>query len=191
LWKFSEKEKRKMVREYTEEQKERKNEAKKKWYAENKERHNEARRKRYAENGDKQREASNQWRAANRDKKRETGKKWYAENRDKRREMRMENPEKYWETSIRSKYGLSREPVEAMYEAQGGKCKICGTPKWSPSALDVKAVDRLHIDHCHSTNAVRGLLCIVCNTTLGRIKDNISTLRNAILYLEESKGERS
>ena len=39
------------------------------------------------------------------------------------------------------------------------------------------------IDHCHSTNKVRGVLCNNCNTALGLVGDNISTLQTMIEYL--------
>jgi len=41
------------------------------------------------------------------------------------------------------------------------------------------------IDHCHSTNKVRGVLCNNCNTALGLVGDNISTLTNAVKYLQK------
>ena len=39
------------------------------------------------------------------------------------------------------------------------------------------------IDHCHSTNKVRGVLCNNCNTALGLVGDNASTLQKMIEYL--------
>lgn len=43
---------------------------------------------------------------------------------------------------------------------------------------------RLHIDHNHKTNKIRGVLCINCNVGLGNFKDSIELLQKAIRYLE-------
>ena len=74
------------------------------------------------------------------------------------------------------KYGLTREEYESMYTSQRGACKICGTV---PDKT-------LHIDHCHESNVVRGLLCGQCNVGLGMFKDDITLLLEAINYLKEN-----
>jgi len=40
------------------------------------------------------------------------------------------------------------------------------------------------LDHDHSTGEARGWICQDCNTALARIKDNITTARNLVTYLE-------
>jgi hypothetical protein len=42
----------------------------------------------------------------------------------------------------------------------------------------------LCVDHSHRTGKVRGLLCIECNTGLGRFEDKLQILINAIHYLK-------
>ncbi len=41
------------------------------------------------------------------------------------------------------------------------------------------------MDHCHSTNKIRGLICNDCNIALGLFKDSKVALLNAIRYLED------
>ena len=43
----------------------------------------------------------------------------------------------------------------------------------------------LHIDHCHKTGVVRGMLCGNCNFLLGHANDSPEILRKAADYLEE------
>lgn len=71
-----------------------------------------------------------------------------------------------------SKYGLTNEDYNELYDEQEGKCKICNSNL------------TLCVDHCHTTNKIRGLLCNSCNIGLGCFKDNIDTLKIAITYLE-------
>ena len=79
----------------------------------------------------------------------------------------------------KTKYGVTETDYNQMLESQNGVCKICKTePENSPKGL-------LFIDHCHATGKVRGLLCDHCNNLLGRAKDSVSTLQEAIKYLEE------
>lgn len=51
------------------------------------------------------------------------------------------------------------ELYDRLIAAQGGVCAICGAPP---------KTRRLHIDHDHRTDRVRGLLCQRCNRFLPR-----------------------
>lgn len=73
-------------------------------------------------------------------------------------------------------YGLTQAEYESMWRSQGGKCAICACDL---SSSKVKPM----IDHCHSTNIVRGLLCSKCNFGLGCFSDNGDHLQAAIDYL--------
>lgn len=81
--------------------------------------------------------------------------------------------------SLRTKYGLSLEDYNALLEKQGHSCGICQVPFSSLKR-------RPHVDHCHSTGKVRGILCPNCNVTLGHSKDNLDVLKGCISYLESS-----
>jgi hypothetical protein len=57
---------------------------------------------------------------------------------------------------------------------QQGRCAICGLPS-----------HKLVVDHDHETGKLRGLLCRQCNSGIGMLKDDMFTIRKALLYLEE------
>lgn len=79
------------------------------------------------------------------------------------------------EARIQDTYGLEPGEYDKLFEAQGGKCAICGGTRRQ----------RLSVDHCHKTGQVRGLLCRMCNgRLLTSVRDNPNTLRNAADYLE-------
>lgn len=79
---------------------------------------------------------------------------------------------------IKRKYNLSLEEVTALWTAQGNKCAICKIEKEK-----VSTNNGLHIDHCHTTGKVRGLLCGNCNRGLGMFEDSPELLQSAINYL--------
>ena len=72
------------------------------------------------------------------------------------------------------------DTYDSLLARQGGRCAICRcTPR----------TRRLAVDHDHTTNAVRGLLCSKCNhELLGAAHDSIELLERAVAYL---KGERA
>jgi hypothetical protein len=74
---------------------------------------------------------------------------------------------------LREKYGLTLEQYDEMLERQGGGCAICGKP---PGDI------ALHVDHCHETGRVRGLLCFACNAGLGQFKHDPELLVAAATY---------
>jgi hypothetical protein len=95
---------------------------------------------------------------------------------EKSRRYRLANPglRKYEHLK---RYGLTREQYEAMAEAQGNRCAICGT------ADPGKGRSLWSVDHCHSTKRVRGLLCAHCNAGLGSFRDDDRLVRRALEYL--------
>jgi Recombination endonuclease VII len=85
------------------------------------------------------------------------------------------------------KYGITLEVYTAMYNNQKGVCAICTLPEKSMDSLTGQ-IRYLSVDHCHTTGVVRGLLCSLCNSAIGKLKDDPRLLRKAALYLEENKG---
>lgn len=82
--------------------------------------------------------------------------------------------------SYKEKYGITISDYNRMFKEQNGVCKICSTP---PNSEKYK-LKHLHVDHCHTTGKVRGLLCSHCNKGLGLFKDNVEVLKQAINYLK-------
>jgi len=74
-------------------------------------------------------------------------------------------------TTLKNLYDTTPEEVEQMRESQAGICAICFRER------------PLVIDHCHTTGRVRGLLCRVCNSSLGGFQDSTTVLESAKLYL--------
>lgn len=77
-------------------------------------------------------------------------------------------------------YGLTPQVFDKMMTAQDGKCPICET------LLDAEVRDLCHIDHCHNTGVVRGILCKRCNLGIGFMNDDVEILKRAINYLNDS-----
>lgn len=73
-------------------------------------------------------------------------------------------------------YGIRGVDVRRLLDSQAGGCAVCGT------VLTFDAPDT-HIDHCHATGRVRGLLCRGCNVGLGCFEDDPIKLQAAIRYL--------
>jgi len=76
-------------------------------------------------------------------------------------------------------YGLSIEEYEELLSKQNNKCAICNTDQ-----KDLKR--KLVVDHCHSSNKIRGLLCSHCNVGIGMLKENQDNLVAAIQYLKDN-----
>lgn len=97
------------------------------------------------------------WREENREKHNQQARESHARNRHKHVDKRRER-------HFKAKYGLTMDQRSAMIEAQEGKCLICESPFRSRRSA--------HVDHCHTTGRVRGILCHVCNTKLGWFEAN-------------------
>lgn len=97
---------------------------------------------------------------------------------DKNKEKVLSNGRVY---NIKKRYGISQSDYDKMFIEQNGKCAIC-------NSSEIKRTNSKHfcIDHCHTTNRVRGLLCHDCNVILGKLKDSIDMCKSVIKYLEKS-----
>ena len=66
-----------------------------------------------------------------------------------------------------------------MFIDQNNKCYVC-----SKESGDTKGTI-LHVDHDHSSNIVRKLLCSACNTIAARIENDPDLTARIIMYLKE------
>ncbi|WP_328286984.1 endonuclease VII domain-containing protein [Streptomyces mutabilis] len=73
---------------------------------------------------------------------------------------------------VRRQYGITEAERDALIASQGGVCCIC------------LAAPAAHVDHCHGTGRVRGVLCFSRNAALGQFKDRPDAIRRAATYVE-------
>nr|WP_281912217.1 endonuclease VII domain-containing protein [Streptomyces olivaceus] len=73
---------------------------------------------------------------------------------------------------LKRQYGITEVERDALVASQGGACCIC------------LAAPAAHVDHCHETGRVRGVLCFSCNAALGQFKDRPDAIRRAAAYVE-------
>jgi len=72
---------------------------------------------------------------------------------------------------LKNTYGMSEDDRDNLINKQEGRCAIC------------KKFAELVIDHDHSTQKVRGMLCRKCNLAIGHFEDDITYMASAIKYL--------
>jgi hypothetical protein len=92
-----------------------------------------------------------------------TASAWHAAHREERRAAKLAK-----------RYGISLEQWKELYQRQNGLCALCGK---------VFSGNDIVVDHCHTTNEIRGLLCHKCNRGLGHFDDNPDRLLKAYHYL--------
>jgi len=83
-----------------------------------------------------------------------------------------------------STFGLTPADYDRLLVEQNGVCAICRQPE---TARHGKTLRSLAVDHCHTTNRVRGLLCQACNLSLGKMQDDPLRLRAAADYVERNR----
>jgi hypothetical protein len=111
---------------------------------------------------------------------------------DRRRQYLLDNPEQAEKARERARVASARKRAAdpgyqhrarfyaELVEWQGSElCAICGDPP--PTGK------RQHVDHDHTTDEVRGLLCGRCNGAIGRTREVSQWLHNAIAYLDREK----
>lgn len=83
--------------------------------------------------------------------------------------------EKRYAWDISHRYNISAEQYQNLLTTQNGCCAICKD----------KPQRRLSVDHCHTTDTVRALLCHSCNVVLGLVKESPERLEACAQYLRQ------
>lgn len=108
-------------------------------------------------------------------------KAWYEKNKlsvsEKGKADRVANPGKGNLERRLKKYSITREQYFGRLEEQNQACVICENPFTGTPA----------IDHCHTTQLFRGLLCDSCNTAFGLLKESIANFERCIAYAKKYK----
>ena len=88
--------------------------------------------------------------------------------------------------NLKRVYGIGIEEYNTLLEKQNNRCAICEStdPKGRKSGRG-GGVDVFYVDHDHKTGNVRGLLCNICNRTMGYIGENSNVLEEMINYLQK------
>lgn len=157
--KEEEREYRRALYRASEERRKARNNSTRKWQKANQERVNKAQRQRYSENLEARRKYAREWYRENRSRAIETSKR----------------------CGLKRRYGITPEQRDAL----GTMCAICGI-EGGTTAKNGRRL-RLHVDHCHDTGAIRGLLCHHCNTGIGHLKHDVTLLQKAIAYLQRGE----
>lgn len=103
-------------------------------------------------------------------------KNWYANNvcaACYQKRYKLENPDKYRDIKLRHLYGISLERYKAMLADQDGKCAICKRPD---NNMESGKKQNFAVDHRHSDNKVRSLLCHSCNKNVGVVEKHLGPI---------------
>lgn len=90
------------------------------------------------------------------------------------------------EHHLRRQFGITLAEYEALLARQGGVCAICGGPQGDTYRGRAR---EFTVDHDHTTGAVRGLLCGLCNRGLGNFRDTPALMLRAAEYVTNARAD--
>lgn len=73
------------------------------------------------------------------------------------------------------RYGVSYDEYKKLLNLYNHQCAICKSKATKKHSL--------HLDHCHISGKIRGIICYKCNFALGYFQDSIPNLIAATQYL--------
>jgi Zn finger protein HypA/HybF involved in hydrogenase expression len=83
--------------------------------------------------------------------------------------------------NLPAKYGITAAQFAEKLLLQGGKCACCG----AMFNMEGKHSERACVDHNHTTNEVRDLLCGRCNLAAGNVSDSSLRAEQLAAYLKK------
>lgn len=114
------------------------------------------------------------------EKQRKNCRDWHQKYKDKKKEYnkkyRVKKDPIYNRLRTLRRYGITLDEYNFILKKQNGVCAICSSPS--------KEGKNLHIDHCHETGVIRGLLCFRCNFGLSYFGEDANRMKRAYKYLE-------
>lgn len=114
--------------------------------------------------------SSLRWKTKNKMHFAKTIKKW----RDAR-------PEYIRDANLKARLGVPHGTYAQLHTKQRGCCAICGRPDTGRNRRE-----SFHVDHCHASGKIRGLLCHHCNVGLGNFFDSVELLSKAADYINRT-----
>lgn len=111
------------------------------------------------------------------------------------RAHRIADPEAVRRMNLWRLYRMRVEDYDRMRIEQDYRCAVCGIHESNITSRASRGRPRgdgtvtpaalLHVDHCHKTGSVRGLLCSPCNRILGIADDKAEVLNACVAYLQK------
>jgi Recombination endonuclease VII len=96
--------------------------------------------------------------------------------KEERQNFYRKNKTNIRDRNLRREFGISLEEFNQKLDSQGGVCAICG---------GINSDRSLAVDHNHTTGQVRGLLCTLCNTAIGHLREDVTIAYRLIEYLNK------
>jgi len=135
------------------------------------------------------RAASGRWRGKNRAKCVASSLRWAKLNPERKRaydKRRRNTPAGKAKAKVANWRRQGIDPAQALaaLAANGGTCDLCGAGQ--PGGHGT-----WHVDHNHSTGVVRGAVCYLCNSMLGRIERiGLGAIKRYIQRVPENAGNK-
>lgn len=100
----------------------------------------------------------------------------------RKRYLEIKNTEEFKKTErerrLKYRYGITSKQYDELLEKQKNRCFIC-------ERHESEFNNRLHVDHNHKTDEIRGLLCYMCNRRVVNNITNPELFERAAAYLRQ------